>query len=117
MGTKAKRKAAGGMETISAASEATRAFYAKLLDTIKGNSCQEQRARLAAALKIAPVTTFDGRKYLDVYDVPRRIMELRAELRTTGWRIYTTRVSVRTDAGVIHPRVGRYVLTVEVRHD
>jgi hypothetical protein len=65
-------------------------------------------------LQYAPLTTFEARKYLDCYDVPARIMELRAQ----GLRIDTLRVAQQTDAGVIHRRIGLYVLQPgEVRHE
>lgn len=106
MEKKVKRKAAGGLETISAANQKKLMQYATLLKTYKGNDCDTQRARLTSALKVTPLTTYEARKYLDVYDPASRILEL----RTLGWQITTQRVHQRTDAGVIHKRIGRYVL-------
>lgn len=105
---KTQRKAAGGVETISAANQKKLAHYATLLNKYKGNDCDTQRARLIAALKVAPLTTYEGRNFLDVYDPASRVLEL----RTLGWKITTQRVDQRTHAsGVIHKRIGRYVLT------
>jgi hypothetical protein len=63
---------------------------------------QGRTVRLCNALKIAPVTSYDARKYLDVYDVPARIMEL----RKFGYGIETLRVAQETGAGVLHRRIG-----------
>lgn len=104
---KTQRKAAGGVETISAANKMKLANYATLLKRFKGNDSATQRARLTAALKVRPVTTYEARKYLDIFDCPSRILEL----RKLGWKIDTHRVHQKTDAGILHKRIGRYVLT------
>ena len=101
-----KTKAADLGQGIAAANEVKHAHYATLLKRFAGNDTLTQRARLAAALQHAPVTTYDARKYLDIYDVPARCMEL----RESGLHIDTLRVSQRTDAGIIHRRIGLYVL-------
>lgn len=108
-----KRKAAGGVETIPAADETKQAHYAMLLKRFPGNHSGAQTVRLCNALKHAPVTSYDARKYLDVYDVPARVMELRAH----GYPIETLRVAQETDAGILHRRIGLYVLQNEVRHE
>jgi len=102
----AKRKAAGGVETIAAANQVKQTHYAMLLERYPGNDANAQRTRLYLALQNAPITTYEARKYLDTYDVPARCMELRAQ----GLRIDTLRVAQQTDAGVIHRRIGLYVL-------
>ena len=104
-----KTKAADLGQGIAAANEVKLAHYATLLKRFAGNDTRMQRARLAAALQHAPVTTYDARKYLDIYDVPARCTELRA----CGLHIVTFRVSQQTDAGVIHRRIGLYVLKSE----
>lgn len=101
-----KRKAAGLVEVVAAANQIKLAHYATLLNRFKGNDADTQRTRLDLALQYAPTTTYEARKYLDIYDVPARIMELRAQ----GLRIDTLRVAQQTDAGVIHRRIGLYVL-------
>jgi len=104
---KRKRKAAGGVETNPAASQAKQAHYAMLLSTVSGNDIITQRERLIAALKVAPITSYEARKYLDIYHPSGRIQELRAQ----GLKIITRRVNQQTDAGVIHPRIGKFILT------
>lgn len=91
---------------ISAADEAKKAEYSAILKRFPGNTASTQTVRLCNALKSTPVTTFDARKYLDVYDVPARVMEL----RRNGYQIDTLRVAQETDAGVLHRRIGLYVL-------
>lgn len=108
-----KKKAAGNVQVIAAADETKRAHYATLLKRFPGNHCGVQTVRLCHALKVAPVTSYDARKYLDVYDVPARIMEL----RKFGYEIETLRVAQETDAGVLHRRIGLYVLRSESRHE
>ena len=91
---------------VSAADAAQQADYAALLKRFPGNATGAQTVRLSHALQRAPITTFDARKYLDVYDVPARVMELRRH----GYDIQTLRVAQQTDAGVLHRRIGLYVL-------
>lgn len=107
MGKISKRKAAGGFQTIPAANQIQLDHYAMLLRTVSGNDVATQRARLTAALKVSPITSFDARKYLDIYHPSARIQELRA----LGLKIRTDRVNQQTDAGVIHPRIGKFILT------
>lgn len=108
-----KKKAAGNVQVIAAADETKRAHYATLLKRYSGNHAGAQTVRLCNALKTASVTSYDARKYLDVYDVPARIMEL----RKLGYQIETLRVAQETDAGVLHRRIGLYVLRAEVSHE
>lgn len=108
-----KKKAAGNVQVITAADDAKRDHYATLLKRFPGNHSGAQTVRLCNALKHAPVTSYDARKYLDVYDVPARIMEL----RKFGYAIETLRVAQETDAGVLHRRIGLYVLRAEVTHE
>jgi hypothetical protein len=113
MGNTEKKKAAGNVQVIAAADANKQAHYAMLLKRFSGNHAGAQTVRLCNALKNAPVTSYDARKYLDVYDVPARIMELRKH----GYQIETLRVAQETDAGVLHRRIGLYVLRGEVRHE
>ena len=108
-----KKRAARHVQVIAAADETKREHYATLLKRFPGNHCGVQTVRLCHALKGAPVTSYDARKYLDVYDVPARIMELRKH----GYEIETLRVAQETDAGVFHRRIGLYVLRAEVSHE
>jgi hypothetical protein len=112
MGISEKKKAAGSVQTVAAADETKQAHYATLLKRFPGNHAGAQTVRLCNALKTAPVTSYDARKYLDVYDVPARIMELRAH----GYQIETLRIAQETDAGILHRRIGLYVLRNEVQH-
>jgi len=68
-------------------------------------SASAQRARLLDALKIAPVTTLEARRNLEVLMPAARIFELRAE----GYIIDTLRVMQETEAGILH-NVAKYVL-------
>jgi Helix-turn-helix domain len=104
-----KTKATGNGQVIAVANEEKRNHYLTLLNRFVGIDAPTQRARLLAALRYAPVTTYEARKYLDVYDVPARIIELRAQ----GFHIITLRVAQETDAGIIHRRIGLYVLQSE----
>jgi hypothetical protein len=101
-----QRKAAGLVEVVAAANQVKLAHYATLLKRFAGNEANTQRTRLYLALQHVPITSYEARKYLDIYDVPARIMELRAQ----GLKIDTLRVAQQTDAGVIHRRIGLYVL-------
>lgn len=106
MGKTTQRKAAGNVQVIAAADEVKRDHYAMLLKRFPGNHSGAQTVRLCHALKTAPVTSYEARKFLDVYDVPARVLELRAH----GYQIETLRVAQETDAGVLHRRIGLYVL-------
>jgi len=58
------------------------------------------------------LSTFEGSRYLDVYHLPARIMEL----RNAGHNIITHWTMVETEAGKLH-RVGNYMLVRgEARH-
>lgn len=106
MGKKPKKKAATLVEVVAAANQVKLAHYATLLKRFPGNDANMQRTRLYLALQHAPITTYEARKYLDIYHPNARALELRAQ----GLRIETLRVAQQTDAGVIHRRIGLYVL-------
>lgn len=106
MKKKPKRKAAALVEGVAAANQVKLAHYATLLKRFSGNDANTQRTRLYLALQHAPITTYEARKYLDIYHPNARALELRAQ----GIRIDTFRVAQQTDAGVIHRRIGLYVL-------
>jgi hypothetical protein len=76
-----------------------------ILDTYPGNSVEQQRTRIVAALTLWPLTTFEMMRGLDVYYPPSRIKEL----RNSGYTIKTLRQEVTTEAGEDH-RVGLYML-------
>ncbi|SAK97129.1 hypothetical protein AWB75_07084 [Caballeronia catudaia] len=77
------------------------------------NSADAQRARLLAALEIAPVTTLEARRDLDIMMPAARIHELRHRL---GKTIVTERVSRQTEAGNDHV-VAMYVLMPDAQID
>jgi len=104
-------KAAGGVETIAAAGVELR-NHSTTQATNKGNSANEQRARLLARLKLMPVDTITARRELDILMPAARICELRDE----GMRIDTVRVMRPTDEGKLHS-VAMYVLQGEVSHE
>ena len=69
-----------------------------------------QRARLLDALRIAPITTIEARRNLDILHPAMRVLEL----RTQGYGIHTVWTHQETDAGIQH-RIARYVLQAEVQ--
>jgi hypothetical protein len=75
-------------------------------------SASAQRARLLDALRIAPITTIEARRNLDILHPAMRVLELRAK----GYDIHTIWTHQKTDAGVRH-RIARYVLQVEVQNE
>lgn len=85
-----KRKAAGGVETISAAGDVQRE-HSTTHAMHSGNSASVQRARLLQRLKLAPVDTLEARRRLDILHPAARVMELRKQ----GKRIDTVRVPPR----------------------
>lgn len=101
-----KRKAAGSVQSIAATSQLKRSHFTILLNLHAGNDVSIQRTRLYLAMQFAPVTTFEARKYLDVIAPAQRIKEMRGN----GMSIDTLLVNIETDAGIIHRRVGMYVL-------
>lgn len=103
-------KAAEGVETIAAADEAKREYFATLLSRFPGNSAEAQRVRLLHALQYAPVDTLEARMYLDVLHPAARCMELRIQ-----YCIDTVWVTRFTSEGIPH-RVAMYVLQGEVCH-
>lgn len=92
--------------TIESTSPAKRTALQAILKALPGVSGHQQRARILAALQIAPLTTFEAMRYLDSFDPRPRILELRAEgnLITLHW------VYAETEQGQTH-RIGQYVLT------
>lgn len=101
-----KRKAAGLVEVVAAAHQIKLEHYATLLNRFPGNDTKVQRTRLYLALQFAPITTYEARKYLDLYHPNAR----KRELIVQGLHIDTLRVAQQTDAGVIHRRIGLYVM-------
>ena len=101
-------KAAGGVETITAAGDDkqgnsnTRQIPQK---APQDDSSHSQRLRLLERLKIAPVDTITARRELDVMHPAARIQELKQR----GNKIDTVRVGRPTDCGKIH-RVALYIL-------
>ena len=72
----------------------------------KGTDCETQRTRLLESLKrIGAVTTYEARRYLDIYFPPARVKEMRDQ----GERIATHWQHIATESGDLH-RVGLYVL-------
>ena len=101
-------KAAGGVETITAAGDAQRGHsttHPTPRKPLPGDSAHSQRLRLLARLKIAPVDTITARRELDVMHPAARIMELKKR----GNKIDTVRVGRPTDCGKVHS-VALYVL-------
>lgn len=72
---------------------------------INYNSSQAQRQRLLSALQIAPLSTIQARRDLDVMHPGGRILELREQ----GHEIHTFWIFEPTACGRLH-RVAKYVL-------
>lgn len=69
------------------------------------NTASAQRARILSALKIAPISTIECRRDIDVMHPAARVLELRA----AGHEIHTFWNLERTECGRLH-RVAKYVL-------
>jgi Helix-turn-helix domain len=95
----------------NAASPERKAALEAIRLEFKGTDSNTQCARLLAALARFAVTTYEGRRLLDIYDVPARILQLRKH----GYRIVTHWQTVVTEAGEKH-RVGLYALESEAPH-
>ena len=87
------------------AAPAKMAALKQIQEQFNGIAARRQCERLLAALAQFPITTFEAMRYLDVYDCPARIMQL----RKAGHDIITLWQSVITEAGERH-RVGQYFL-------
>lgn len=74
------------------------------------NSTAAQRARLRDALRIAPVSTIQARRNLDIMMPGARVHELR---HREGLTIDTVRTKEPTECGKLHT-VALYVLQSEV---
>lgn len=73
----------------------------------KGASPQDQRARILAALRSGPRTSYELRRHpVGSYQAPARIFELRA----MGYDIVTHRTVVVDQDGYRHPQAARYEL-------
>ncbi len=99
-------------EKIWATSPKMKAALESIRCQFKGHSAKAQCQRLLEALRLFPVTTYEGMRYLDIYWVPSRVRELRDD----GYVILTHRQTVTTEAGETH-RVGQYVLMSEADHE
>ncbi len=89
-----------------AALEAIRAEF-------KGTDCATQRERLLQAFcRCGTVSTYEARRFLDIYYPPARINEL----RKFGEPITTHRQWVETESGDLH-LIGLYTRDVGARHE
>lgn len=70
------------------------------------DSAQAQRRRLLDALRVAPVSTIEARRNLDILMPGTRVHELR---HREGFKINTHWSKEPTECGKLH-RVARYVL-------
>lgn len=77
----------------------------ELRDQCKGTDSRSQCMRLQLALERFAITTFEAMRFLDVYHVPARVLQLRKR----GYDIVTHWSTVETESGDTH-RVGLYVL-------
>lgn len=75
-------------------------------DSLPGTGRKTQQLRLLAALqRLGSVTTFEGSRHLDLYDVRARKMEL----VRAGYPVLMAWEVIQTESGELH-RVGRYFL-------
>jgi Helix-turn-helix domain len=77
----------------------------------KGASAKTQATRLLEALGYFAINSFEAMRSLDVYHVPARVQELRAQ----GYNIKLHWQTVITESGEKH-RVGLYVLNSGVQN-
>jgi Helix-turn-helix domain len=87
------------------ATSAKEAALISIREQIKGNDSKTDCKRLLAALARFSINTFEAMRFLDVYHVPARILQLRKQ----GFLIITYWETVITESGEKH-RVGRYEL-------
>ena len=80
-------------------------YLRKLAKSNSGTDNKSQCARLREALSRYSLTTFEAMRYLDIYHVPARILQL----RRAGETIITSWQCVETEQGHTH-RVGLYTL-------
>lgn len=78
---------------------------AAIRDSMPGNTAATQEQRLLAALAKFSLSTFEGSRHLDCYDVRARVMGL----RNKGHNILTSWVMAHTECGRLH-RIGIYTL-------
>ena len=84
---------------------AKQAALIEIRDSTNGTQSSAQCDRLLTALHRFPVTTFEAMRFLDVYHVPARVLQLRQR----GHKIDTNWLTVQTESGDKH-RVGLYAL-------
>lgn len=80
-------------------------YLQSLAKSNAGADSKSQCARLREALSRYPLTSFEAMRYLDIYHVPARILQL----RKAGENILTSWATVETELGEAH-RVGQYTL-------
>jgi hypothetical protein len=97
-------KEAAAPITTQAASEETQRNF-----TARSTSVEAQRARIIAALRQRPHTSYELRR-LGAFQAPARILELRYML---GYDIRTERVTLYDRDGYMHPNAARYHLDGE----
>jgi hypothetical protein len=79
----------------------------QILSKIPGNDSASQRARLMAAMQeLGHVTSYEGSRLLDCYDMRARIHEL----RKADHKITTVMRAEQTESGAVH-HIGVYFLT------
>ena len=85
--------------------DTTESQLIELRDRCKGSDSASQCSRLLLALERSTITTFEAMRFLDVYHVPARVLQLRRR----GHNIVTHWRTVETESGERH-RVGMYEL-------
>jgi hypothetical protein len=85
------------------------AILESILREFAGTESTMQCTRLAAALGRFAITSFEAMRFLDIYHVPARILQLRKQ----GYEIVTHWRTIETETGAKH-RVGLYALQTGV---
>jgi hypothetical protein len=85
--------------------DSTESHLIELRNRCKGSDSASQCSRLLLALERSAITTFEAMRFLDVYHVPARVLQLRRR----GHNIVTHWCTVETESGERH-RVGMYEL-------
>ena len=80
-------------------------YLQRLVKLFPGDKSRTQCTRLRQALVCFTLTSFEAMRYLDIYYVPARILQL----RRAGENILTSWATIRTEQGTMH-RVGCYSL-------
>jgi hypothetical protein len=101
------------MTKEKATSPEKKAALAAIKAEFKGTDSETQRTRIMETLRrVGAVTTYEARRYLDIYFPPARVKELRDQ----GERIATYWQQITTETGDLHG-ADLYVLESGVHYE